>query len=249
MLVWCQHVHFDHPNRDHRGMKKRKSLWCGIFFSLILSACSSNPIGDFGRIDASKASHLTQNSAKNIEVKNGTDFPNPLIFSKLEKKLRFNAHLLTTSNFNVSIADRPLIDGKADINGPISENALLNSFKASNYEGILEYNQAISIDLKKRIHSLNIFQKLASEVLNQNSNRHYIQNGNIDFKTKTAISIRQQENLLIVKNVTAQLTALHNAYRYVLNYGAVVEPSLSHTALSAQLYGFKSQINQLSYLN
>lgn len=247
--MWCQHVHFCQANRDNGGMKKRKSLWAGISLSILLSACSTNPVGDFGRIDASKANHVTQNSSKNVEVKNGADFSNPLIFSKLEKKFRLTAHLLTSSNFDISIADRPLVNGKASLDAPISEKALVNSFKANGYEDIKDFHQATSSDLKKRSLSLTKFHSLASQVLSQSQNRQYVNNGLINAKISKAIQVRYQENQQVIRKVIGHLNALHSSYRYVVDYGGVIEPHLSSTSLSARIFTFKNQIIQLEYLN
>ena len=226
-------------------MKKCKSL--GLVFSLaasiILSACS-NPVGDFGRINKLRATHITEVAPVSIEAERTHAYFNPLDYSTLEKELRLTAVLLVRSNYDINIADRQF-DGEADIMGPIREHALVRSFRDKGLNDTKDRYQSLAVDLKKRRLDLDSFIRLASKVLKQDIARARIDNEIINVKIIKALGYRQKQNIEVMESVKEQMEALYLAYRYVLNHGKLVDPSVSQFSIRSELELFNSEIKQL----
>lgn len=228
-------------------MKKCKSL--GLFFSLalgaFLSACSS-PVGFFDVSNKSDAIALPE-SRLLLEEDEPSNAPfAPLNYSKTEKELRFAAVPLKRSNYKIHIADRKFIDGKVNISNPIHEEALANSFKAEGVNDMSARYQRLSADLRRRRIGLNKFTHLAKEVVKQDLARSRVNNEIVDNNIIKAMRYREKENIEVIKEVKRHMRALYIAYRYVLNYGKVVEPTLSQSGIRSELKLFYIQVEQLA---
>lgn len=225
-------------------------LFHSIFFfglSCLLVACSSNPVGDFGRIDIAKADQLTKVSAtSDRHNKKNIAYFNPINYSKLEKKFRLIAHYLQQSNFDVFVFDREMDMDRLDINGPVNEKAIFNSFNFKGLDDIPQRFQSIARDIDKRSTNLTKFQDLIAEIMQQNADRGQINNEIINADYIKAISLRHEENIELIKNVRGHMKGLYLAYRYVLNHGKIVEPDIDQNDLRSKLQLFNDQINQLA---
>uniref|UniRef100_A0A2A4Z8R3 Uncharacterized protein n=1 Tax=OCS116 cluster bacterium TaxID=2030921 RepID=A0A2A4Z8R3_9PROT len=226
------------------GMKTCKTI--GLIFSLaagtILSACS-NPVGDFGRINKSRATHITEVGPLTNKAEKTNAYYNPLDYSKAEKQLRLTAVLLERSNYDIHIADRQFVNGVANVTGPIREAALVNNFRAKGVSDMSSRYQSLSGDLKKRRLNLDSFIRLTKTVIRQDVARGRVENEIVDIK---AIGYRQKENVEVITGVKKHMEALYLAYRYVLNHGKIVEPTVSQFAIRSELELFNKEVEQLT---
>lgn len=219
-----------------------------IYSGAILSACS-NPVGDFGRIDTLRSSHLTQVQQQPSPTIKGASYFNPIHYSELEQRLRLKAHLLYTSNYDIAITDRQYLNGKPDLTGPIRKMALLNSFNNSGLTNTKDRLKSLSKDINKRSRNLAKFHRLAVEVIAQDADRQYINNSVTDIEYIRAMKARRIENRALIKKIHSKLYSRYVAYRHVIDHSQIVEPQMNMSALNAQLQDLKGQIASLKNIN
>ncbi|PCI88983.1 MAG: hypothetical protein COB24_00455 [Hyphomicrobiales bacterium] len=228
-------------------MKKCKSM--GLIFSLalgaMLSACSA-PVGFLKVSSQSDGSPISTLAFPIEETEPSNSNYAPLNYSKTERQLRYAAVPLMRSNYNININDRQFIKGAANATTPLREEALANSFKAIGVNDMSARYRSLSVDIRKRRAELNKFARLAKNVIGQDKARGKVNNEIVDGNIIRAMRYRETENIAIIKNIKIQMQALYIAYRYVLNYGKVVEPTLSQSGIRSDLKLFNRQVEQLT---
>lgn len=246
MIMWIRMTNT--ISKISNGIKNDKVFWLvfPIIMGGLLSACSTNPIGDFGRVDPKKAEHITRVQTEVIDQKNHITYRNPLSYSKLEKEFRLTAHLLNESNYNIALIDRLHKNESIDIYGPITEKALLHHFNEIGMDNVQDRFQSISADADKRIYTLTKFKKLVDEVMVQDFQRNYVENSLINLDIIEATKRRHAENIKLIKYTMAHMTNLYKAYLYVLNHGSIIEPTLDSSALRNKFDGLYEQVKQLN---
>ncbi|MBL1419154.1 MAG: hypothetical protein COC24_001450 [Alphaproteobacteria bacterium] len=229
------------------GMIKCKSM--GLIFSLalgaMLSACSA-PVGFLVVSNPSDEAAISTLAFPVEKTEPSNSQYAPLNYSKAERELRYAAVPLMRSNYNININDRQFIKGAANATTPLRAEALANSFKAKGVTDMSARYRSLSVDIRKRRAELNKFARLAKNVIGQDKARGKINNEIVDGNILRAMRYRETENIAIIKNIKQQMQSLYIAYRYVLNYGKVVEPTLNQSGIRSDLKRFNRQIEQLS---
>lgn len=196
----------------------------------ILSACSS-PIGDFGRIDAAKATHLTKIQPIFGHSTETPIYFNPINYSKSETKFRQTAHLLLEYDFG------------NDKKKPIENDTAVKYFNATGLNAIFKRHQTIALHIAKLHNNLHSFQKLTNQVLQQDSARLNVRTNNN--KYMQGVNLRHQENIGLIRRVALHLGKLNNAYIHVLDHGKIVEPNLADGPIRYKLERFSLHVEQL----
>lgn len=220
-------------------MKTCKYFWLVFIFVFtgLLSACTSNPIGDFGRIDASKAEHITKAYKTRVYLSSNKIISSPLNFSKTEKKFRLSAHLLRQTYILSSDAI------------PMGQLSAINHFIHIDLNKIKDRHQAIIADIGKLHFALHVFQRQANKVLAQDNRRNYSNSEIINKEYIKAIHDRHLENQRLISSVVSHLRGLYHAYIYVVDHGNIVEPTLKDTEVRDKLSRFYTHVLELEYSN
>lgn len=229
----------------------KKKIFGRFFFLLaccyILTNCSS-PIGDFGRIDASKALHITNVQTKTVDYKNKITYFNPINYSVVEKKFRLTAFFLKQIDYDISLIDKLAITNKTAFpegTNPINGKALVNYFNAIGINSIEDRYQKLTHDLSQRSIHLDKFINLSQIVVSEDAARRQIYNQALDEAYVEAIRFRRRENLKTIEEIIFYMNRLYNSYQYVSDQGKIIEPTIITRYLKNKLKNFKQKINKL----